>query len=288
LFVSVFKNDDSIALKRIGQFYLKRILRILPAYFVVAIVYYAFTTKSANAFFYNLFTISFWSEGVRDFWFISGIFLLYLVFPVLWWFILRFKNKLIPLLVIFGVSIAVEFILFYSSQNIYNRLEIFITRIPAFSLGLILGYCYLSKRFNVYAIFLATSAIISFIFIVLIASHTVDASNRVYRYFLTFLSILIIAGFSILVSYLPKIIFVPFNFLGKRSLEIYLVHVSWGNFWFRKITNNESVNIFLYIILSLVVAEILFEITNTKSNLWRLIIKMKENKVIKDKNTIVS
>jgi len=272
LFISTFKDKNKITPKRIFQFYLKRIVRILPAYFIVAIIYYSFSAKSVDMFFYNLFMISFWSEGVRDFWFVAGILLLYLIFPVLWWFISKFNEKqLIPLLILFFVSVAIEFIIFYSSKLIYNRLEIFITRIPAFVLGLILGYCYLSKKFNLYLIVIIVSTIISIIFVILFAAHIIDSSNRSLRYLLTFFSVIIIALFSILVIYLPKFLFIPFDFLGKRTLEIYLIHVSWGNVWFRKITSNESLNIVIYIVLSLIVAEVLFEIANKKSNLWKLI-----------------
>ena len=59
---------------------LKRIVRIIPSYLIVGLLWYLI---KGDCTLYNLCQFNFLVDGIRDFWFISGIIICYLLFPLL-------------------------------------------------------------------------------------------------------------------------------------------------------------------------------------------------------------
>ena len=86
LYYSYMKTPD------LRSFYRKRLVRTLPAYFVVAVPYWFIvdfikTQKPFYEFFKDLFFISFFENGTSIFWYICAIFMFALIFPILWFFL---------------------------------------------------------------------------------------------------------------------------------------------------------------------------------------------------------
>lgn len=135
----VFSYSNSINFQ---QFYKKRFLRILPTYILIIIVYGIFCiciVQNIDVYDYvkkyNL--ISFWQTGNLSEWFIAAICALYIMFPIL--YILLKSSKFFLSIIWFIVALSIMF-----SASSYNEVlevinEIFICRIPAFLVGMLIG-----------------------------------------------------------------------------------------------------------------------------------------------------
>ncbi len=82
LMFSGLKREDREKKESISSFYKRRLIRILPTYFVIAIIFYVIKFNNIGEFFYNVFFLNFIIDGKRDFWYIFAILLCYLIFPL--------------------------------------------------------------------------------------------------------------------------------------------------------------------------------------------------------------
>ena len=135
---------------RVLSFWKKRLMRVLPTAFLIATFYVSFRyvngrfTSGLTFYLSRLtFTYFFW-RGERVFWFISLILALYLVFPVMYKIIERFR--LWGALGMIALVLAFNFLLRAFAPGIYSNVEIAFCRIPVFIIGIWAGKFVMEKK----------------------------------------------------------------------------------------------------------------------------------------------
>lgn len=127
--------------KRIFEFYKNRFLRIIPTYFLIAAPWYFYfdVLKDDNWLLFggDLSTISFLFCGDRGHWYIFGIIVLYLFYP-LWNKCLNRKFTMtictfimVWLVVVVGIASV--------DEELFSRINVFLMRIPVFFIGTVTG-----------------------------------------------------------------------------------------------------------------------------------------------------
>ena len=223
LFYSLNKNES------VKSFYLKRILRILPTYFVVVIpMAFAFSEQLPHGIINTIFQIDTikGSNGFMTWWFIIMILFLYLIAPL----ICRLCNK-------FGVSIIGLYIcggllligfLFIDSCPI-NKLFIF--RLPVVLLAIPFGqFIYRKVTFKGNnLLFIAISIALPILSVLLKNGQLIDTSRPLFFFVYYLACIPLLFVLANLMSYIEKNKFLSsiirvLSFLGSITLELYLVH----------------------------------------------------------------
>ena len=132
------------------SFWKKRLMRVLPSAFLIATFYVSFRyvngrfTSGLTYYLSRLsFTYFFW-RGERVFWFISLILLLYLLFPVMYKIIGRFR--IWGALGMIALVVAFNFALRGFAPGVYNNIEIAMCRIPVFIVGIWAGKFVMEKK----------------------------------------------------------------------------------------------------------------------------------------------
>lgn len=258
LYFSYSKNNDK------KYFYKKRVLRILPTFIPVAIVWYcAFTLVFKGKIidiFLGVTTLGFWIKGNITWWFISAILVLYLITP----FYLDFMNKnpkkvtVISSLFFIVLGLLIRFTML---DNILDYLLIFICRIPIFIIGLYIGNIIVNKeKISLNSKIIYFFAIISLIVSLLIVNPDViyiPFALKYYVYIPLSLSICLLA--TKILDKFSNGKFKLLTFLGIYSLEIYLFHekILWILSFSEKIIVIDKYHIVLNIIaylLAMIVA----------------------------------
>ena len=144
LFFSFSKDSNVVS------FWKKRLMRILPTAFLIATFYVCFRYvngrfTSGFEFFFSRMTFTyFFLRGERVFWFISLILVLYIVFPIFYKVIEKFKGLgMIGLVVL---TVAFTMLLRAVSPGVYANIEIALCRIPVFIIGIWAGKFVMEKR----------------------------------------------------------------------------------------------------------------------------------------------
>lgn len=133
LYYSYHKTPDLLG------FYKKRLLRLLPSYFLIIAGWFAVSTalgiETPGSFLPKYSLISFFTNGEAAIWFIAAILLLYLVFPLLYHAIQRAP---VSLLILSVLLYAISFwgILFHGEEPIEPVSRLFLVRIPSFLAGM--------------------------------------------------------------------------------------------------------------------------------------------------------
>lgn len=203
-----------------GDYLKSRFRRILPVFLPVTFLWCVYKAVvwgegGIGRILWKLSTMSFWVDGDLSCWYVASILLLYLVTP----FYIRVWKKHPS--VHLGMILAVYLfdILVVQRMGILAHLAIFLYRIPTFMFGLSLGKMIAEKY--IFHINIPIMAIFAGGSILLIAScfgKTGFSIPWAYKYFVYGPLAVIL---SIVCSYLPANPVT--NFLGKRSLEIYLL-----------------------------------------------------------------
>ncbi len=217
LYYSMSKNP------KLKDFYKKRATRILPAVFIVSVIWFAYDSpEGLSNYFSDVFFISFFTKGVRNFWYFILVIFLYAVYPLI--------HKLYKSTGVWGavssvvVVVALNFLLMKTSPAFYSRIEIALTRIPVFLLGAFAGkFVKEGKRISWLWIALA-GAILTGIY-VFYYFNPVPHLLYLYRYIGGIFGICHLFLFSALFS---KCTFGAVGtflvWLGGYSMEIYLIH----------------------------------------------------------------
>jgi len=234
---------------------INRFKRLLPSYLIIATAYYIIRCDSVGEFFWNLSFLNFVVDGTRDFWYIFAMFFCYLSFPL----ISECFQKIKPWVFTFVGTvfiIALGFALTYIAPDLYNKIEIFLQRIPCFLIGTYMGYLYANNmgRSSEFAVLMIASTIIGGTIYILPISFTGSM-----RLWFTLLSLPFLAVMTYLCVAIDSIkCGAPFRYLGKRSLQVYLVHVSFGSM-FMKMFDNFGIGLLVYF-SSLLIAEIVYRL----------------------------
>ena len=225
--------------KSIGEFYKKRAIRILPAYLIVVICWYAFF-KTDVAFSDKLLSIL----GVNYFrgsifhiyeffdWFIPFIAVMYLLTPLYdkifrkvesKWKLTVLASMISPILAYIAILTGRQ-VLFYS-----------IVRIPIYLIGYCIGWFLYEKKEETKGSWMV---FVPLLFIGLLSIHLLRTHANTYNVMWglnAYTALMIAPGACMLVAFIcnyaekwlkivGKILIFPFYLCGRYSLEIYLLH----------------------------------------------------------------
>ena len=132
------------------NFWKKRLKRVLPTALLIGIFYFSFryaTGRYNSGLTHYLSRISFtyfFFKGERVFWFISVILALYIVFPIFYKLIERFR--LWGMLGLVAVIVAGTFLVRAVAPGFYSIWEIALCRVPSFVIGIWAGKFVMEKK----------------------------------------------------------------------------------------------------------------------------------------------
>lgn len=218
---SCLKRDVSGRKESWFSYYKRRFLRIIPTYFIVASMYYILSCHTVYEFFYKISFLNFIIEGERDFWYILAIIICYLVFPIFGE--LRKKiNFRIPLIV-FGLSgELISLIIMIYFQNLYNNWEIALWRFPCFWIGCYYGYLTFEKSAKEF--YIASGSFLLLGSVLLLHNGLTRNVFVMFTPFIMIIQCVLLEIIQAKKNNAGKIL----RYLGQVSLELYLVHVSFG------------------------------------------------------------
>lgn len=230
--------------------YKKRLVRILPTYLFVAIVFYAITCNNMLDVIYNVSFLNFLIDGKRDFWYIFAILFCYFCFPPIAIFYKKY-NPFTCVLFFSALILIVGFFLNVIIPFYYFKIEILLQRIPCFLFGAYIGclsYNNQAKEYNMFMLFSVLAGMV-----LLFSAIQFPGSGR---WLFVLFSVPIMTCLAIPVALCN---FSILRWLGNRSLEIYLVHVSFG-LLIKSAFNSFIMGVIAYFISSLIIADIIYRI----------------------------
>jgi peptidoglycan/LPS O-acetylase OafA/YrhL len=213
------------------EFYKKRVVRIIPTYLIFAIVYILLltifkSTPSITEILSILTGTEFWINGELLFWYISAIIVLYLLFPFFLKVINFGKNsdKKINLLILLGFLYLIILAISFSKLS---YLLIFFSRIPIFIIGCFIGKMLKEEKEDIGLIWIITAGVIGIIAMFLADKISIQSGKWIGA------GLVIIPACLIAGKIIEKIennktvnkIMIFLKFMGKYSLEIFLIHV---------------------------------------------------------------
>lgn len=245
---------------KLTSFYKKRFFRVVPSSFIIVVTLCGFlsTTYLPEYFsqitFVDLFVKS---EVAEVAWYVSAILVFYLFFPLIYKAVKRFG--LIAVVVISLVSIIFTFALGAIDYDYFMRVEVFLTRIPAFVTGAYLGKVIMKgvkiPRWGFLAIILF-NIVYTFLSVFLIIQIQEDYGFiRHYINFPLALSFLFVFAF-LREAVGSHIITRFFEMLGLFSLEYYLIHVNMYQYCLKFFNTDEETGL-KYAITIIVVSFVL-------------------------------
>lgn len=223
---------------KLGTFYRKRFERLTITYCIWGIIYWISRDLLVQNYgvrrcIYDFSMISFWTEGVRSFWFIAVIAVLYLIYPLLYrlYSVDNPRRKLW-----FPLSILAMMLLFslcyHQFPDFFDNTEVGLLRAPLFMFGAYYGEkVYADERFSLWDKLLLLIAVALRAIAVVLYLQDNSMTQYVYSRLLFGLwSIPVLVFLAGLLSKLPLKRFMAFlRKVGGLSLELYITHVSIWN-----------------------------------------------------------
>ena len=206
-------------------FMAKRLIKILIPYTIVFVSYYlimSFSNGTVGDFFAKYSIYEFFNSGFREFWYVHAILVLYLIFPLIALCFDKLKTHwafIILLVITAGLDVGLSFI-----SPLYGHIEIFLTRIPCFIVGCLLGKLALQDK----RIKLIPAIVIIILFIasivLLFAGVHYSFGSHIMRYVFSLVAILLVIVLSMAIAH-AKVKFRVLKYLGSITLELYLTHI---------------------------------------------------------------
>lgn len=244
------------------SFYKRRLVRILPAYFIVATLWYLIKFENIGIILRKIFFLNFFIDGERDFWYIPCILICYLLFPLYTKVKGRIGFHATTVIFVIG-SASLAGIVFLINPILYEMWEILLWRLISFWIGCHIGYLLQHNEVKEYNYTVSCLTVISLAlltsFWVFRAPATVERLGQV---FAASTIMLIFAYFSAVVNFVKMAGGGILSSLGRITLELYLIHVSLGG-WLAKIVldlllpGNQPLYLLLYFILSILMSAML-------------------------------
>lgn len=265
LYFSFSKNPNIL------QFYKKRIIRVLPSSIIlVLIVTYLSHVETWKLFFIRVAFLNFlfFKDDDQTFWYIPAILILYLLFPVFYKVIQKFK---VPgALVLIAISCIITVAAFFINFDMFfYQWEMLLTRIPVFIVGILLAPVIKNEKkiSNVTALILCLLGLVYFIVIHIIDLFISTKYIFIWHYMYLPLAFFLVFFFSYIRSHVSlSFIVKPFEFVGDFSLEMYLIHQSLYFFLLGKISFFDN-HLLIYAIVIILVSIVLSFILKTLINL---------------------
>ena len=222
IYFSLSKNKD------LGQFLLKRIVRFLPAAPIFILFCFLAKITSFHVIVGYLTYMNYWMD-IRSFGYLSYAFLCYVLSPI-FFDILNNHLKNVKKQTIFILFLLILTIPFWMDGKIQG-----VSKVPIFVFGLYMGY-YLENNITITKKTYLLTVIISlfsWLLVPLLLYYVfLDIPKYVHNYLLFYTKSLFAPGFCFFVCWLANYldknkignwIIKAFEFLGKRSLEIFLI-----------------------------------------------------------------
>lgn len=223
LYYSSLKNESK------KQYYLKRFIRIYPAYIVALLLNNLLQGDYSVAnFFTELFALDIWISNTVPFWYVSSLIPLYLIFPFYIKLFMRSPYWVTLAMVIFGFVVSTLFL--KSGADTWLTI-LFLTRIPIFFIGVLFGKLSTDKDLDTskIKIGLYILTVIGFISLYIFINHHLFA-RYLWKGLFWYPFIFIVPGFCLFLSEMfdkyitEKKVRNFFLFFGKISYELYLMH----------------------------------------------------------------
>lgn len=220
------------------RFYKARLIRILPAYIIVACASYCLLRldrAGALDFFYYISGIGYWTRHARFDWYIPTQLAFYLITPMFLFFYKKLSGKKQIIYIVACMSLSVPLcVIMYYNDLIY--LWGTAVRLSVFLLGIHTGrLAAQDKKVTKTSLILNIAAFIVGTFLAYYLNGCVKEPEYIKNGLNCYPALLMMPSFCLLVSLglsalnkklpkLEKVITFPFDFLGKYSLELYLLH----------------------------------------------------------------
>ena len=227
LYFSFVRNSDAYS------FMCKRIARLFWPVALISSLYWVYTCiveKDSIMLFLSKFTLlDFWVSGDQQIWFVSAIFLFYVIYPYIYGFLFKatFLNSFVRLIILLSVVMITTLSLSYIYPQYFKLVEIALTRLPVFIIGCYFGkLVYEKKTAPKYMYLICFLIAVAALVVLHIYDFPSSAQSPVKRWFYMFagipLTFVIIWVLNLLHSqYLNKF----FAFFGGISLNLYVSHV---------------------------------------------------------------
>lgn len=262
--------------KSIKIFYYKRIFRILPAYLIVVLlnlifvaVIYRYSFNDILRYLYDYSLISFFISGKTEEWYVAAILALYLIFPLVYKLINKNAGYIVIISIVLYLAGLIVMCMPFRSM-FFSVCDMFISRIPVFFLGVIIGKCIYEKRTILFdfRICLTVFIILTLLFLVIcyLNYNCINSSLFHATFLIKSVSLGLVPFMCINLSYfLNKIegknkIIKFINFLGTITLEFYLIHnkvLNYSDIILSRIFDNEILKSVLVYVLTFVISILL-------------------------------
>lgn len=224
LYYSFSKGEDR------KEFYKRRLIRVIPIYLPLAIIFLGIIECLGNFNLLNYFlrvtSISYWINGDGIYWYVSYILVFYLIYPYIYKYIL--KRNISPVVSI-ALMFLVEAVVLLLFNQYYVGIHLALSRLPITILACYLGrYAHEEKKVNIVGI---AALLIPFILLRGIRIIYVPEMNEALVTFLVKTANMFFVIFFCYFYYgIDRFLF-PFvkkllRFFGRYSLEIYIIHMS--------------------------------------------------------------
>lgn len=220
------------------RFYGARIARILPAYIIVACVSYCLLRldkASALDFFYYISGVGYWTRHTRFDWYIPTQLAFYLITPLFLFFYKKLsgKKQIIYVAICMSLSVPLCFIMYHNDLVYLWGAAV---RLSVFLLGIHMGrLAAQDKKVTKTSLILNIVAFTVGTFLAYYLNGCVKEPEYIKNGLNCYPALLMMPSFCLLISLglsvlnkklpkLEKVIVYPLGFLGKYSLELYLLH----------------------------------------------------------------
>ena len=251
-----FQKNSSIS-----AFYKKRLTRILLPFVLITYWFFivAFVCKEDTwlQFITNLTATSFWFYGEAHswaMWYVSATIVLYILFPLLYYILFRFKKPIYGLVVISVLYVVMLFTIAHLAPNYWMNTRIFWARFIMFPLGIFTGYLSANAR---QVSFLQIGLYFA-ICILLAALAKIAIDDEIYSVTRTLIGLPFMTLLLHICSrwnWAQKGILKPLQFLGIHSYEIYLMHVMVFYLCRNIIGINSAISMVVGIVLALLLCK---------------------------------
>ena len=218
-----------LVLSAIGQFYSlknnsnllcyykKRLVRILPAYLIVAVPFFIINTSSSvSEFLIRVSGLNLALWGEKYFWFVTLILICYLLAPLYFRVVELRRNSFVVPFIIAGITFFLSFHM--------PKTEILVTRIPVFLLGMNLGKYVFEGKVIEDTRRVGLIRVLSIISVLLLLTIYIDWIGIEIIRLIYFLCAIPTLYFVLVIAKYFSFIQAPLAWIGAFSYEIYLVH----------------------------------------------------------------
>ena len=229
LFFSMSRNPS------LKDFYKKRLVRVLIPYAIVSVVhflvrYVIIEGKGFVAFLKGVFFVDFFTQGDSQFWFIALVLIMYVFFPLLFKLFKSGKYNFLKLCILLAVVVACNLLLMKAVPKFYGNIEVMLTRIPSFIIGVYIGEKVYNKRpvqWPYWVIALIGGGAFIYFALMRNVAGVKPPTSLLIRYGETLYALLLMMVLSIVLEAVnSKGLSKVCAFFGGMSLELYMVHVS--------------------------------------------------------------